>query len=39
MLKRAHVHGLLLSPHGLGIGVSAQFTHYQVKGEGGELHE
>jgi len=39
MLKRAHVHGLLLSPHGLGIGVSAQFTHYQVKGGGGELHE
>lgn len=32
-----HVHGLLLAPHELGIGVAPQLPLHQVKGEGHQL--
>ncbi len=37
MLEGTHVHGLLLAPHNLRVGVAAQLTHDQVKGEGRQL--
>ena len=33
----SHVHGLLLAPHKLGIGVAPQLPLHQVKGEGHQL--
>ena len=32
-----HVHGLLLAPHELGIGVAPQLPLHQIKGEGAQL--
>ena len=33
-----HVHGLLLAPHELSIGVAPQLPLHQIKGEGAQLH-
>lgn len=33
-----HVHGFLLAPHELGIGVAPQLPLHQIKGEGHQLH-
>ena len=33
----AHVHGLLLAPHELGIGVAPELPLHQIKGEGTQL--
>ena len=37
MCVGTHVHGLLLAPHELSIGVAPQLPLYQIKGEGAQL--
>lgn len=37
MEVRAHVHGLLLAPQRLSVGVAVQLTAHQVEGEGRQL--
>lgn len=39
VLVAPHVHGLLLGPHELGIGVPPQLPLYQVEGKGHQLHQ